>query len=747
MENRRWAVLIGVNQYGHDVGLPSLRYAEADATELCSVLVDRGIGTFDDTDVFFHIGSNATWHDLKRRLRELALDSQPSDVLLVYFAGHALVPEWSMQPDAYLVTADLDPKELSREPDRGLRMSFLKQDVFEVFAGTSFLILDCCHAGTYADSDLRHTAAMQTYRTQIDRHSALLACPSGGIARESEEHRHGVLTYHILRALRGAAADDRGRVSFAQMADFVANQGIHPTPGQLVHMWGPSTVLTQPTATRRDRKQPLTQPINPGKVLACKNPLDDLASSITQLLGRMFRSPSRLPRQVSAQGIASRAEAIRYALEADSVAVVEFSEAGVRPVTSTARFEKDELRPLLERSRAHAFPMRTPSQGHVVSDESRRVLCVPLSYNDNRVVTLIVVDPALALLEMGEPLAILLRAIWNVDVLDDPLYAEMTVLTALRLACGRLPLALYQHAFGLYRELIGSMIMVFQPVVALDRRPSGVGIHSYEALARRSEGDSRAPLGALRMAHTWGNRFIIERDSLLFTRAIRSYAEADAEASLDGTKPISINVAVRSLLNDGYLGIVRKALLEAELDPSAVTLEISEQDPIRPDPDELWPQEPLSYFHRRLTQLARDLGISFAVDDFGVGYSSLARMAELPLTQIKVDRAILHHPMALQELELVTRVARHRRDLGDAPNPREVIVEGFDSESPVTLSQIYELRIRCVQGFITEEPASTMLRPLGRQVKERIAALVRGDDDKRQAAATARDHQGIGPAI
>ncbi|MFF0822812.1 EAL domain-containing protein [Micromonospora haikouensis] len=270
--------------------------------------------------------------------------------------------------------------------------------------------------------------------------------------------------------------------------------------------------------------------------------------------------------------------------------------------------------------------------------------------------------------------------------------------------------------------------MVFQPVVELDQRPAGVSIHSFEALARRGDGEVRAPLGALQMSYVWGDRFIIERDSLLLGKAIRSYAAADADAPWHGTKPLSVNVAVRSLLSDSYLHQVSAALAEAGMHPRTLTLEISEQDAIQPGPGERWPQEPLAYFHRRLTDLARKLRISFAVDDFGVGYASLARMAELPLTQIKVDRAVLHHPLAVEELALVARVARHASDLGQASTPRAVIVEGFDDAAPVTLKQIYDLGIHHVQGFFSGAVASTSLHQLDQAVRERIADRVRGEE-------------------
>ncbi|MGC4806895.1 EAL domain-containing protein [Micromonospora sp. DT233] len=709
--------------------VPALRYAEDDVEAVRGVLLDEEIGTFDDADIRTYVGAQATWREIKAELRDMVLDSGPSDVLLVYFAGHALVPEWSTQLDAYLVTADLDQDGLRREPDNGLRMSFLKRDVFEAFAGTSFLVLDCCHTGDYLDADLRHTETMQTYRTRVDRHSALLACRNGVAAREDEWYGHGVLTHHLLTALRGGAADGRGRVSFGQMAAFVAEQGLEPAPVQLVHRWGPTTVLVQPPTSRHERRLQ-GAPANPGTTRPCKSPLEEQSSSIVQLLGRIFRSASHPVRDSPQRRRAERVEIVQHALAASSVAVVEFSDSAtpVRVVDCTARFDKEELRPLLELSSADAIRYRTSMPGHIVSnDAGTRMLCVPISHEDERILTLTVVDPAVALLDMGEPLAVMLRALWDSDLLGDPLQAEMQVMTALRVAFGRLPLNLYEYAFSLYQKLVDSMIMVFQPVVELDQRAAGVSIHSFEALARRSDQELRAPIAALQMAYVWGDRFIVERDSLLVAKSIHSYAGADAEAPWHGTKPLSVNVAVRSLLSDSYLQQVSRALTEAAMHPRTLMLEISEQDAIQPGPGERWPQEPLLYFHRRLTELSRKLRISFAVDDFGVGYASLARMAELPLTQIKVDRAVLHHPMALEELALVARVSRHASDLGHAPTPRTVIVEGFDDDAPVTLKQLYELGIHYVQGFFSGAVASTSLHPLDQAARARIAGLVRGD--------------------
>ena len=110
-------------------------------------------------------------------------------------------------------------------------------------------------------------------------------------------------------------------------------------------------------------------------------------------------------------------------------------------------------------------------------------------------------------------------------------------------------------------------------------------------------------------------------------------------------------------------------------------------------------------------------------------------MAELPLTQIKVDRALLRHPSAYQELQLVASVARQPVTLGQAAVGRSVVVEGVEDDSPITLEQIYGIGIRHVQGFITgERPAPVIKREMGREMRERIASLVRGDHGRGRSA-------------
>ncbi|MGH3663915.1 MAG: EAL domain-containing protein, partial [Micromonosporaceae bacterium] len=320
-----------------------------------------------------------------------------------------------------------------------------------------------------------------------------------------------------------------------------------------------------------------------------------------------------------------------------------------------------------------------------------------------------------------------LQTLWRMDLAAEPLESEIELLTAWRSQFGRLPLSLYHRAFEAYRQIVGSLVMVFEPMMSLGTDPAAVAVTGWEALARRDADSRRAPASILRAAQVWGDQFTIERDSVLARNALLSYAAAHAESVYrHGPRaPISINVAVRSLLSDAYSRTIEDALSETGMNPGTVTLEISEQDPITPNQGEDWSPSPHEFFRRRLAALTQSLSVHFALDDFGVGHASLDRLASLALAHIKVDRAVLHHPLALEELALVIKVARLALERGDASTPRSVVVEGYDSDAPVTLEELYEVGVDNVQGYITGEPASVRLRTLSDNLKKNTATRLK----------------------
>lgn len=732
MAGRRSAVIIGVDNSVLDAGLPPLRYAEKDARSVRDVLCDPEVGTFDPAEVSLHLGPDATVDRIKASLSRAVRESDEEDVVLVYFAGHTMTPGWSHDTDVYLVTADLDERALSRNPDAGLRMANLKRDVLGRCRGTALLILDCCRAGSLL-ANPHHNIDMISHEGRPEaRYSALMASTRDGFTREDAERGHGVLTHHVLAGLRGQAMDRRGQVTFQAMSNYVLEQGLDPAPGVVTKSWGGTTVLTRPGDDLSAIGRPTLTSMPDGVILGhLGNPLDRHSDDILALIDRI----SRFAREPQASSVfpdgGERVEYLRAAMSADSVALLEYTATGVQKIDATPRFDYEHLQHFLRPPEDEFVPSNPVWFGHTVHYDGLSLFCAPVTRAADKVLFLVVVNPRPELAAIGQPLAKVLETVWRSDFAAHPLEAETLVLTALRQTCGRLPTALYERCFQLYQEILRKLSIVFQPIVTIGPTVHQVGVHSYEALARRSLVDQSAPAAMLEVAHTWGDSFVIERDRIITEMALLAYARAHTDGPWDVPKPVSVNVSVRSLLSDSYVATLREAIAAANLDPSAVTLEISEGDPIEPRSDEQWPDEPHAHFHNRLVVIARDVGVAFAVDDFGSGYASTSRMAELPLTQIKVDRAVLHHRTALHELDFIVSVARDAVDRGETHAPRVVIVEGVDAESPVSLRQIYEYKIRHVQGYITGEPAAATLRRMKVENRKEIADRVSGDDDQR----------------
>ena len=100
-----------------------------------------------------------------------------------------------------------------------------------------------------------------------------------------------------------------------------------------------------------------------------------------------------------------------------------------------------------------------------------------------------------------------------------------------------------------------------------------------------------------------------------------------------------------------------------------------------------------------LTDL-RDLGVRISIDDFGTGHSSLARLHELPVDEVKIDQSFVRAASGpagdTTMLELVITLATR---LG-----LDLVAEGI--ETPEQLEVLNRLGARYGQGFLLARPAS-----------------------------------------
>jgi len=96
----------------------------------------------------------------------------------------------------------------------------------------------------------------------------------------------------------------------------------------------------------------------------------------------------------------------------------------------------------------------------------------------------------------------------------------------------------------------------------------------------------------------------------------------------------------------------------------------------------------------------KELGVRLALDDYGMGYSSLSRLASLPVDVVKIDKTFIDNVAAGAEgLALVQSVIDVSNSLG-----LETIAEGV--EDPHQCAALKSLGCTYVQGFWFAEPTA-----------------------------------------
>lgn len=166
-------------------------------------------------------------------------------------------------------------------------------------------------------------------------------------------------------------------------------------------------------------------------------------------------------------------------------------------------------------------------------------------------------------------------------------------------------------------------------------------------------------------------------------QAARWRAQLPAGAKLS----VSVNVSTRQVRRPGLLEDVQSALAYSGLEPSALTLEITETLLAGPR-DELI----------GVLQEVTALGVVLALDDFGTGYSSLSLLQDLPVDMLKIDRTFVKAiGTGGERLAFVRAIIDLAEALGLA-----VVAEGI--ETAVHLGAVMRLGCRIGQGFYFAGP-------------------------------------------
>jgi len=150
---------------------------------------------------------------------------------------------------------------------------------------------------------------------------------------------------------------------------------------------------------------------------------------------------------------------------------------------------------------------------------------------------------------------------------------------------------------------------------------------------------------------------------------------------------VSINVSSIQLHCQDFVDKLKQVLVQTQLPPELLTLEITESFLI----------EKGTHTLEKLKNI-RGLGIDLSIDDFGTGYSSLSYLKRFPINILKIDRSFIKDISTNSEDEALTyAILLIAESLG-----LKVVAEGVENSAQCELLSKHSCQF--VQGYLFSKP-------------------------------------------
>lgn len=157
----------------------------------------------------------------------------------------------------------------------------------------------------------------------------------------------------------------------------------------------------------------------------------------------------------------------------------------------------------------------------------------------------------------------------------------------------------------------------------------------YQPMVNAESGQTVSLEALIRWRHPWRGmigptRFIPVVEEMQFMVTLDMWVlERACQESVEMGKPVSVNITGGTLIAPGFLDDLDRVLRGTGLSAGRLTLELTER--VFSEPDIVLPR--MNAVHER--------GVQIAVDDFGVGYSSLSYLWQYPVDELKLDGSFL----------------------------------------------------------------------------------------------------------
>lgn len=184
---------------------------------------------------------------------------------------------------------------------------------------------------------------------------------------------------------------------------------------------------------------------------------------------------------------------------------------------------------------------------------------------------------------------------------------------------------------------------------------------------------------------------------------------------------IAFNISALSLHHLDFPDLVERMCRALEVPTDRLVLELTEGA-----------TQPLIKLMDTLTRF-RIKGIGLAIDDFGIGYSSLMQLRQLPFSDVKIDRLFVADAPRSEESRLIIRC------IIDLAHGLGLTATAEGVETGEQLNLLREMGCDVAQGYVVAIPlAPDQLCEWEKELAARWRSLVPGAGPARPAVGTAR---------
>ena len=145
---------------------------------------------------------------------------------------------------------------------------------------------------------------------------------------------------------------------------------------------------------------------------------------------------------------------------------------------------------------------------------------------------------------------------------------------------------------------------------------------------------------------------------------------------------VAVNLSPVQFAKSNLVEAAIFALVDSQLPPERLELEVTEGVLLRETEQNL-----------EILQQLKNLGVSIALDDFGVGYSSLGYLTSFPFGKVKIDRSFVKRLEKPESKAVISSIVQLSRSLNLV-----TAAEGIETETQ--LGEIQSLGVTLGQGFL-----------------------------------------------